>query len=664
MANDDRKGHHGAQDQQNRHIAATGISGEIFTRLRASFSSYSESLSIRNLLWIITVLVYLLTANFSLSGPNPSSRFVLTRTFAETGQVWFPEEWTEFFWVSPDYARIGDQFYSDKAPGLSMLILPLYLLARVLAIPLGLQYDLSSFSPVDKLAIELMQFTLLSINAWGVVRVYDITTRLGVKPRTAITTSSIFAFGTIFWAFASTLFPHALAATILLEVTYRLLEIRDNKRSLLNSLIIGLLLGFGAVIEYPVLFTVPLACMYLLVPFTTVQPVRFDLLQAKKKRFLASLWKEDTLIRRLLLCFVLGIAAVVSFFPLLLYNLYSFGDIGKLAYYYSHWYDSIHFYKPLQDGIEILITSSFRGVLTFSPIILLSIWGLISLYKKYPKESLFMLVTGVFFIFFYAKNFDPTGGASFGPRYIVPALPFLVIPLAFLMEDWNGNALFTATLRVLAGISIFFNFLGLWACECGPLVFDSNVHPIFDICWTGFRAFMDGNSSSFRSAIWRNYPLAGMFLIGVIILAIVLLEGTLLSQTNKSDTEGQYSELTGLNLAEMSFWFAIYFFTLIYAFYFIISPSMSTGYDAYLASLTDPSGLIQRPLNLAMLPVLDLLFVAVLGVIMLITGIKLVREILTRPEIRIKVQALLGTRITRTEVVNGPEVPDEQEVKN
>ncbi|MHA2333522.1 MAG: hypothetical protein ACXAEU_15975 [Candidatus Hodarchaeales archaeon] len=625
---------------------------EITSRLKNLYTSYRYSLDERVLLWFIVALVYLLTANFSLSGPNPSTRFALIKTFVESGfqNTWFPVEWIEPLWISPDYANIGDKYYCDKAPGLSMFLFPVYLVVKWFFFDLlGNEIGTELLNNVDLLSIDIMQLLLLIINAWGVVRIYDITTRLGVHPKKAITTALIFAFGTIFWAFAPSIFPHSITATILVEATFRLLKIQDNERPFLNALIIGLLLGFGSVIEYPVLFVVPLVCMYLLIPFTKIQPIQFNGIKEERSRWLRTLLKDDTIARRLLLCFVLGIVAIIAFLPLLLYNSYSFGGIDELAYYYSHWYDNIHFYNPLQNGLEVLISSTNRGLLTFSPIVILSVWGLISLYNKYRKESLFILFIAILFIFFYAKNFDPAGGAAFGPRYIVPALPFLIIPLAFLMEEWKSNALFTLMLRILAGLSIFYNFLGLWSGAYGPLIFDPAPHPIFDTCWTRFRDFMGSLLESiskgllqsdvtfFRSSLWRQNMLNGLLILGLIVLFIMILVVVVMPRLEKASNVKRSTALTGLHKAEINFWYSSFTLAFITAFYFILSPAMSRGYD-------EATNGIDKPLNITMLPELDLLFFIILVVALGVSSVRLVREILSIPIINIKVQSFLNMR--------------------
>jgi len=620
---------------------------DIFIRFKVSLSSGTEKISVRLLLWTFIVLVYFFTANFTLSGPNPSTRYVLTKTIVENShswfpmdwQFWFPEEWLDSFWVSPDYAQIGDQFYCDKAPGLSLLLIPVYILASWIAPFLMVDTGNPVFTSTDTLAIEMMQLVLLVINAWGIVRVYDIATEMGVRSKKALITSLIVGFGTIFWSFSPTLFPHALIATLLLEVTWRLVQARNNKHSFRNVLVAGLLLGYGGVIEYPVVFIVPLSCLYLLVPFTKMKLFK---LQDLKEQGLASfiqLLKEDTIVKRFTACFVLGSVSVIAFLPFFLYNMTAFGGITELAYSFSHWYDNIHFYNPLQSGLDTLIISSFRGLLTFSPVILLSVWGLIIMYRKWPGESLFMITVAVFFVFFYAKNFDPTGGASFGPRYIIPSIPFLILPLAFLMEEWADNALFSLSFRVLAGLSVFYNFLGLWASRAGPLIFDGSVHPVLDICWDQFQLFLEGDYRFFRPAIWHENILAAVIIIAIIAVLMLVMIMVLISARSESVTGEKENltvnqlpeRITALQRAEINAWFSIFVFALIVAFQTLIAPAMSRGYDTHLALLleagSDVSGYILPPSSIWALPALDLIFIIILGLLVLVSSINLAESI-------------------------------------
>ena len=75
----------------------------------------------RTKLFLFVFLIYVLTIHCTLQGPNATSRFLLTKSIAERGEFWFPLEYKDQYWLSPDFAQIDDKLYSDKAPGLAFL---------------------------------------------------------------------------------------------------------------------------------------------------------------------------------------------------------------------------------------------------------------------------------------------------------------------------------------------------------------------------------------------------------------------------------------------------------------------------------------------------------------------------------------------------------------
>lgn len=73
----------------------------------------------------------------------------------------------------------------------------------------------------------------------------------------------------------------------------------------------------------------------------------------------------------------------------------------------------------------------YRGFFFYSPILLLSLYGLLLLYRKDKTLSIF--ITSYICIEFIALSMIRSwwGGSSFGYRYSLPFIPFLMVPLLF-----------------------------------------------------------------------------------------------------------------------------------------------------------------------------------------------------------------------------------------
>ena len=95
---------------------------------------------------------------------------------------------------------------------------------------------------------------------------------------------------------------------------------------------------------------------------------------------------------------------------------------------------------------EVFVGS--RGLLVVAPVVLAAAAGLALLWRTHRVEAAVAGLVVAFFVVLNCGYFLPYGGTSPGPRFLVPALPFLALGLAPAFARW-----FAAT-SVLACISI------------------------------------------------------------------------------------------------------------------------------------------------------------------------------------------------------------------
>jgi len=158
------------------------------------------------------------------------------------------------------------------------------------------------------------------------------------------------------------------------------------------------------------------------------------------------------------------------------------------------------FFSALPESVAGLLVSPARGLLVFTPIALVALWGLLSQGRR-PLARALMAAAGVHFAFMACWN-EWHGGESFGPRLLTDLLPALFF---FLPE---GLAALPRTSVVLGGISIAVQLLGGWT---------------YDYRWE--RLHQRGRE--FDSALWSwsDSPLAFAVREGVVIQGIPEIEG-------------------------------------------------------------------------------------------------------------------------------------------
>ena len=102
---------------------------------------------------------------------------------------------------------------------------------------------------------------------------------------------------------------------------------------------------------------------------------------------------------------------------------------------------------PPLHGIHLVLTGD-RGLLVACPVVVAAAAGLVVLGRQHRAEA---IASGTVFALLLVANcgyYTPYGGISPGPRFLVPALPFLALGLAPAFARWRVPT------TILAGVSI------------------------------------------------------------------------------------------------------------------------------------------------------------------------------------------------------------------
>ena len=129
---------------------------------------------------------------------------------------------------------------------------------------------------------------------------------------------------------------------------------------------------------------------------------------------------------------------------------------------------------PILSGLYGLTISSARGIIFFSPPVLVTVPALAILWCRRPAEaSLFAAFIAVFCLG-YSTYSIRDGGVCWGPRFLMPAIPFAVLPVGELLSRRGVAA---ASIAALA-------FTGLIVQIGGTLVdFQRVAMSGFEVTW-------------------------------------------------------------------------------------------------------------------------------------------------------------------------------------
>jgi hypothetical protein len=124
--------------------------------------------------------------------------------------------------------------------------------------------------------------------------------------------------------------------------------------------------------------------------------------------------------------------------------------------------------RNILNGLYLHFISPDRGIIYYTPVILLGILGLFTASKRKIKAvPIFVAIIGVN-VLLYSMWGDPWGGWAFGSRYLIPSYAILSIFIALLLTYWRKNILFLAIFIILFSYSSAVNALGAITTSAMP----------------------------------------------------------------------------------------------------------------------------------------------------------------------------------------------------
>ncbi len=394
------------------------------------------------------------TSTWKENGPLELStdrgRFALTYSLLENKSFNFSLNIAKF--ATPDLGYFNGKFVSLFDPGLSFLVIPGYIIGKLLG------------------AAQVGTFAIISIFALlNVFLIRKLSEELGANKIMSAIAGLVFLFATPAFTYSVTLYQHQITTFIILLSTFLLIKY-DNFWTLA---LVWMLLGLSFAIDYPnAVLVFPLVIL------------------AIKKIFSIDIQKNRILFRlkSLYILSLLTVLIPISF--LLWFNKNSYNKYFQLAgtvtqvtgfdnntpinnrYVIedatkyvspdrkSGFLGSFFYTRNLLEGFYILFLSPDRGIVNYTPVILLGLGGIIVAYKRKMELLPFLFSIIGLNILLYAMWGDPWGGWAFGSRYLIPTYAILSIFISIFLTKYRKYLILLPIFLILFSYSVFVNTAG------------------------------------------------------------------------------------------------------------------------------------------------------------------------------------------------------------
>jgi hypothetical protein len=440
-----------------------------------------------SLIAISLVLLLLLCYTYTFprwADPNQNSRLDMVVAVVEDSTFRI-DDYVE---NTVDYARIGDHYYSDKAPGAAFLGIPVHaVLKGFLDLPIvdSLIRRLTNNEVLKatlraggtgllehKIRFAIAQVVLTFVvsalpTALMGALMYRLLAQFDARPWPRILVVVGYGLFTPAFAYAGAFYGHQLSAACLFTTFYLVFVRPDVATKPLPARLLlaaGFLLGYSVITEYPSMLVVGILFLYT--------------------------WHRLRDRRRIVWVIFTGAVMAAGWMT---YNTAVFGSPFELGYSYSElWVEQHHtgfmsLTWPHWEAIWGITFDPFRGLFVLSPLMLLAAPGFVLWYRsgEHRAEFWVALSSGLAMFVFNSSSIMWWGGFAVGPRYLLPMLPFMALPILFVFREWGNRT----WIRTVALALFAWSLVATWGLTLAGQAFppDTLRNPLVEHAWPNWQ---------------------------------------------------------------------------------------------------------------------------------------------------------------------------------
>ena len=336
------------------------------------------------------LVLSILFSSGQIENPDTHLRLTQTRILLQDGQFGLAEDVGEDMHGNIAINERG-QRHMVYNPGQTVVFIPIYYISKCFCSDEVNSYYFSAFC---------VSFINYFIHALCAFFLFKISILLGSSDKRAYILSAFFGLTSYSFVFAQSTYEQHFEMLFILMSMFWTLK-KDTKNT---GLSVGLILSLGLFFRTTTILAVPAILL---------------LQKNNKARFQV----------------LLGLSIGISF--VLLYNYYRFGNPLEsgysLAWSLAH-DDKFDFWSISRLPVALFgfLFSPGKGLIFFSFTILIAFLGIKTFWQKHRMMSYSILLITATYLGIFSMNFAWHGSIwSYGPRYILPIVPFLYLPIMY-----------------------------------------------------------------------------------------------------------------------------------------------------------------------------------------------------------------------------------------
>jgi hypothetical protein len=337
------------------------------------------------------LVLCILFSSGQIENPDTHLRLTQTRIILDDNKFGLPDDVGEDSHGNISINKEGKRFMVYN-PGQTIIFIPIYYAANLVTTNEVNAYYFSAFC---------VSFLNYMVHALCAFILFKIALLLGAIKKQAYLVSIFFGLTSYSFVFAQSTYEHHFEMCFILMSVYFSQKKDTNYAGLLS----GLMLSLGLVFRTTSILAVPAILL---------------------------LQKNNNERLKVLMSLIIGVAFV------LFYNYYRFGnplETGySLAWSLAH-SDKFDFwsFSGFPEALFGFIFSPGKGLIFFSTTILIAFFAIKTFWKKQRLMFYAILLISAAYIIIFSLNFAWHGSIwSYGPRYILPIIPFLYLPIIYL----------------------------------------------------------------------------------------------------------------------------------------------------------------------------------------------------------------------------------------